>query len=172
MQRERERGRETYITEYIEDAAGDREGWFLNTGSFDVGEATTTIVLHYLVQVPPCFVWTFPPPFQSPIELGSAQPYNLWSMGRFQLGKLLPNRQILSLCLSSHFSTSQLSPSLYPVKSRFHSSFPSSHSAPFFDPLHSQPTSVARESNTSYSLPPQCCSQYLGIYLTPTWEVW
>lgn len=28
--RERVKGRETYITEYIEEAAGDREGWFLD----------------------------------------------------------------------------------------------------------------------------------------------
>lgn len=28
--RGRERGRETYITEYIEEAAGDSEGWFLD----------------------------------------------------------------------------------------------------------------------------------------------
>ena len=38
--------------------------------------------------------------------------------------------------------------------------------------LHRQPTPIPRESTASYSLPPQCCSQYLGIYLTPTCEAW
>lgn len=33
-------------------------------------------------------------------------------------------------------------------------------------------TPVPREPTAAYSLPPQCCSQYLGIYLTPTCEAW
>lgn len=75
----------------------------------------------------------------------------------------------LFVFLSFHLYTTQLFKS---ASSLLCSPVPSLNSPSLPAPLHRQPTPILRKPTASYSLPPQCCSQYLGIYLTPTCEAW